>query len=737
MQQSRSTTGFLLTLISSLCWAQQADSGWPRTILSDGTRMEMYQPQVDKWENGKLDARAAVAVSDRASGQSLYGAVWISGKTTLDQERRLVTLYDIDTSKATFPSADAQESTYVKQVSEALQQWSMTISLDRLLADIAITQSQQKRTEESFNSSPPRIFVRQNPAVLILIDGEPVMQKIENTKLMRVLNSPAMIVLDTESGRYYLRGDNYWMTAAAIAGPWSRTDRVPAPVGPVLAQTDESASASPTTGNGAVPEIIISTEPAELIQFQGEPQFTPIEGTRLLYVTNTDSDVFLSMQPQLYYVLLSGRWFSAAALYGPWDPVSQSSLPLDFARIPADHPKAAVLASISGTPQARDAVVAAEVPQTATVDRKQAAFTTTYDGDPEFRQIDGTDMSYAVNSADDIIQVRNRFYAVSNGVWFVADNPSGPWVVCDSVPSQIYSIPPDVPVYNARYVYVYDSTPDYVYVGYLPGYFGAFSWDGVVVYGTGYYYPCWCRHYYWGWPWTWGFGFHYGYWGGGYFWRPWYPRPWYWHPWRWEPPHPVWWNSRVLYNRAVRGSIARTANAPHPTVYARWQSSAVTYRTPVSLRPPLAGVTRRPTAVPREVPTAKTAPARPDLYVGKNGSVYQHRQDGWYKQNGRNWEKIAPVSPLAAVPPSLSNQPNRPTPPASLSQRQGPYEYEEMERDRQARIQGQNRTGVYGRMPAPQRSTAPPPRFSAPPPRTSAPAPRVSVPRGGGQGRPR
>ena len=43
------------------------------------------------------------------------------------------------------------------------------------------------------------------------------------------------------------------------------------------------------------PEIIVSTEPAELIQSNGEASFSPIQGTSLLYMTNTNNDVFLYM----------------------------------------------------------------------------------------------------------------------------------------------------------------------------------------------------------------------------------------------------------------------------------------------------------------------------------------------------------------------------------------------------------------------------------------------------------
>ena len=57
------------------------------------------------------------------------------------------------------------------------------------------------------------------------------------------------------------------------------------------------------------------------------------------------------------------------------------------------------------------------------------------------------------------------------------------------VPPVIYSIPPSSPLHYVTYVQVYDVTPQYVVVGYTPGYFGTVvGAGGVVVYGTGYAY---------------------------------------------------------------------------------------------------------------------------------------------------------------------------------------------------------------------------------------------------------
>jgi len=346
--------------------AQTTDIGWPRVVQSNNEQIQIYQPQVDRWLSGKLEARAAIVVTERASGEGTYGVVSFSAHTTLDQDRRLVTLYDIEVSSTAFPSAGSREPFVAKKIRAALPRWQMTIALDRLLADMAITQTEQNAEGEALGSAPPKIFVRQNPAVLILIDGQPVMQKVEGTGLSRVINSPATIIQEPDSGRYFLLGESYWMTAASLEGPWSKVSNPPSFLDAVAKPEEGNVS---TAGVGAPPEVIVSMESAELLQLRGQAQFAPIKNTKLLSVSNTDGDLFLSVPEQQYYVLLSGRWFRSPKLDGPWEFVRASSLPKDFERIPPDHAKSNVLVSVPGTTQAQDAVVAAQVPQTATVDR--------------------------------------------------------------------------------------------------------------------------------------------------------------------------------------------------------------------------------------------------------------------------------------------------------------------------------------------------------------------------------
>src|SRR4030095_15873382 len=97
-------------------------------------------------------------------------------------------------------------------------------------------------------------------------------------------------------------------------------------------------------------------------------------------------------------------------------------------------------------------------------------------------------LSYVFNSPSPIIMVSpSEWYAVQSGVWFTSTSATGPWSVAASVPPVIYSSPVRSPLHYVTYVQVYSATPQYVVVGYTPGYLGTVvSAGGVIVYGTGY-----------------------------------------------------------------------------------------------------------------------------------------------------------------------------------------------------------------------------------------------------------
>src|SRR6185295_12881295 len=117
------------------------------------------------------------------------------------------------------------------------------------------------------------------------------------------------------------------------------------------------------------PKVFVSTKPAELILLRGEPNYLAVQGAKdLLWVSNTESDVFKTGLKGSVYFLVAGRWFSAPDFTGPWT-FATPTLPPQFKQIPLEHQRSRVLASVPGTPQAAEAILLAQIPQTARVSK--------------------------------------------------------------------------------------------------------------------------------------------------------------------------------------------------------------------------------------------------------------------------------------------------------------------------------------------------------------------------------
>ena len=488
-------------------------------VKTGETTINFYLPQLDSWDGRRLEAHAAVSIQASAKAPPVFGVASVASDTQVDKGARQVTLENLRIERVRFPSAPSQEAAYKKLLEQYIPPKLRTIELDRLEAALAMREAQAKGESKPLKNDPPRIVFSTTPALLILIDGAPTYRPVSGTPFERVVNTHPLILKD-EFGTHYLRLFDGWMTAAAVTGPWSVARTVYADLEKVMQAVSRSGAVDllafvdpkdpksrPSLAKGPVPTIVVATEPTELIVTQGEPNYEPIDGTLLLYASNTTGHVFKHLGDQHTYVLVTGRWFRADTVAGPWTFVPGNDLPPDFAKIPDESPKENVKASVPGTPQAQEAVIANSLPETAAIKVSDAKLATPkYDGPPQLKPIEGTPLSYVVNSPLPVIQVSpTGYYALQNGVWFVGPSLQGPWAVATTVPPVIYSIPSSSPLHYVTYVYVYRATPQVVYVGYTPGYYSVYVSNGVVVYGTGYSYVSWDGTVWYGTPVTYGF----------------------------------------------------------------------------------------------------------------------------------------------------------------------------------------------------------------------------------------
>ena len=483
--------GALALLLCAVTWA--TDPGWPRKITREGGTLVYYPPQVDSWDNYKvLKFRTAFTITP-TGGKAVVGAATIEGNTVEDVPNRMVLISNLHVTNTFFPDLDEAKSAEMGELIKTFVPPTVDVSMDRIAA---ATPKSAPAKAVQLNNSPPAIFVSNTPAIVLGIEGEPRFEPVHNTGLEFVVNTDWHVFRDKSSSQYFLLVDKLWLTSSDLKGTWTKTTKLPADMDKVAqdeAWQDLKGAVPPPAANEPVPTVFYSTVPAEVILFNGQPAYSPIPKTKLTYATNSNSYIFLYTPTKAVYYLTSGRWFSAPSLKGPWTYATET-LPEDFRNIPPNSPPGILRAAVPGTDEAKDAVLIAQIPHTATVSSSAASEAkVSYEGQPKFEAIQGTSLSYATNTSQRVIKVNNSYYLCLNGVWFMSSNAQGPWQTAQSVPQEIYSIPPSSPVYNVTYVTQNTTSSGEVQSSYTAGYLGGFvtgtALGAVVAGGTGYWYP--------------------------------------------------------------------------------------------------------------------------------------------------------------------------------------------------------------------------------------------------------
>jgi hypothetical protein len=425
--------------------------------------------------------------------------------------------------------------------------------------------------------------------------------------------------------------------------------------------------------------VYASTVPAELILVRGAAQYEPVPGTQLLWVRNTESDLFRLGATGPVYYLVAGRWFSSPGFSGPWT-FATPTLPADFAKIPLEHERSRVLASVPGTVQAAEAVLLAQVPQTARVSKKEVkAPEVSYQGDPQFQPIETTTVARAANTDKDIFKVGDLYYMCFQGVWFVSSTATGPWEVTGSVPQAIYEIPVSSPSHHVTYVTVEDDDDDWVVFATAAAYTGTMVAWGCAVWGTGYYYPPYIGYggfypvYYPHFP-TYGYSAWYNPWSGAYG--------------RGVAAYGPYGGAGVgaRYNPRT-GTYARGAAAYGPygargyaqaynprtgaygatrqgsSVYGSWGATGVRrgdqWAATARVTSNVTGATTRVTrtddgaAVTRRgAQGGVVGTSGGDVYAGRDGNVYRKQGDSWQKYDNGGWNGVQQPTPRSQDPGS-------------------------------------------------------------------------------------
>ncbi len=701
---------------------------WPREFTNEaGAKLIVYQPQVTEWQDSeRLHGRAAIAVSPPGADKPNFGTFEFEADTEVDLERRMVRATDFEIVQHNFPTLDEPQSQrLLTKLNELLPKDEQIVALDRVVANLERAENVDHGIET--NTKPPKIFASEEESILVLIDGKPIWAPIEDNDLQFAVNTNWDLFHHEKTSTYYLRNDDAWIKASSLGGPWSPAGKLPKSF-KKLSKKDPNWEEVRANLPGKkiktsdVPNVFMSEAPAELIVTKGPPALQQVEGTKLLWVTNTDSDLFLYSPETRFYYLVSGRWFRADDLDGKWS-FATHDLPEEFSDFPADHPRASIRASVPGTPEAEEAVLLAQIPQKAKVERDKVTAEVSYVGEPEFKEIEGTSMYHAVNTQSDVIRVGDLYYLCFQAVWFVSASPEGPWVVADDIPDEIYSIPPSSPVYHTTYVQVYDHDPSWVTFGYTAGYYGVYWSYGCTFWGTGWYYPpysYWGPYYsypiYYGYPYSYGVGAYYnpytgtygrgavayGPYGGAGFGTAYNPRTGTYARGAaaYGPYSARGWAE--AYNPRT-GTYARTRQGANP--YASWGTTSVqrgndwarTARysdsrgTVAGARTSQGGAAIGYSGDRGTGGAVRTAGG--DLYAGRDGNVYRRDGDGWSKYGDGGWSQVERSGERAGDRAGAAGDRGYSAGRAGTVDR---GTMDQLNRDRYGRSAGSARSGQYG-----------------------------------------
>ncbi|MCF6176299.1 MAG: hypothetical protein L3J71_11090 [Victivallaceae bacterium] len=582
-------------------------ASWPRSILVADTMLIVYQPKLDAFSDSELKARVAVEIQLDGVEKSLFCSVWFKAACSVNKAERKVYLEGITIEKIVLPGVSDQIKQKIGDIIKAnFLKNSSAISLDYLLAMLAET-TRKKQIATSLNNQPPKILFSTIPMVLVRVDGSPKQSPVSSSNLTRVINSDALIVFDPSGKKYYLQFGNSWFSSTEIAGVWNLELSVPT----AIKQLGVTAEATEKKEPAFTGKVYVATEPTALLQVNDKAELALIPQTDLLYVKNSEDDLFLDSKTQQIYVLIAGRWFTAKSKEGPWSYISSKQLPKGFRDIPPDSEKASVLSSITGTSEAKAAVLENDIPQTTKIKRGSVKLNVEYDGKPQFAAIKGTEMAYAVNTDFSVLKIDNKYYCCHNAVWFTADSANGPWQVATAIPAAIKLLPPTCPLFNVKFVkiYEYDKSIDEVTIGYTAGYNDSFVVAGCIVYGTGYNYRPWIGKKYYSRPLTYGISAKYDPVSGG-------------------------WNHLLMADAP-----------PEVTLYGK---------TRVSLNSKLPQVIRERQQA-REAKARQQRAGR-ELYVADDGSVYRKSLDGWEKVSNDTPGESTAKSDNSAVYAKLNRQ---------------------------------------------------------------------------------
>lgn len=189
-----------------------------------------------------------------------------------------------------------------------------------------------------------------------------------------------------------------------------------------LARTQELEHEQKVVAEGPVPTIFTSdNKGALLVMIGGKPQLRELTGTPYQYVLNSEWVIVFDPKATTYYLLTDSQWLSSKDLLkGPWVAAQQ---PVGLDKAADDSTVGQALKNVkltSGGP----------VPPVF-VTTKEATLLA-FDGAPKWSPIETTQIEFAANIDQPVLQEAGIVYVLLSGRWFsTKDLNTGPWAYVD------------------------------------------------------------------------------------------------------------------------------------------------------------------------------------------------------------------------------------------------------------------------------------------------------------------
>jgi hypothetical protein len=226
--------------------------GWPLRIRAGTDELSLYRPQLEHWDGDRLEARAALSVRRCGDARPEYGVAFLTARSTVDEQHRLVKLQPLAVDRVSFPSEPDSE----RRLRDALRESDIAGPRDLGPLDGVLAAS------------------RASPAVLVLIDGSPTFCRGPETGLLRVANTRALIAVEPTGEAYYLYVGDRWLTTQQLGTPWTVATTGPAGLVPLKEQAvrgglvdlldDANGPIRVALGRGLVPRVYVSVSPLKL-----------------------------------------------------------------------------------------------------------------------------------------------------------------------------------------------------------------------------------------------------------------------------------------------------------------------------------------------------------------------------------------------------------------------------------------------------------------------------------------